>query len=418
MTHEVDPKHNPPPGQATGAFMPAAEEAQGTSLLDLLIVLAERKLVILLSTLIFGVAATVIALVTPPTFTATAVILPPQQASSSAAALLGQLGGIAGVAGQSLGIKNPSDIYIGLLSSRTVMDKLVTQHSLKDVYEVKTFTDARRELSKHSSFNAAKYSMIHISVEDRDPKRAADLANAYVECLQEQNSRLAVTEASQRRLFFERELDKEKAQLAEAETALQKMQEKKGLFQVTSQVSAVIQSMAQLRAEIVAREVALERLKAGATARNPEVQRQEIEIAALRGQMKELEAKSARDGSNPFMPTSMVPEAALDYARRLREVRYHEALYELMARQYEVARIDEARESPVIQVVDQAVPPEKKSAPRRSYYLIIGLFLGAVAGMVLALSLEATREKSISMKVTAFRRAIGIRRAPSGNRDA
>ena len=406
MTHEVDPKHNPPPGQATGAFMPAAEEAQGTSLLDLLIVLAERKLVILLSTLIFGVAATVIALVTPPMFTATAVILPPQQASSSAAALLGQLGGIAGVAGQSLGIKNPSDIYIGILSSRTVMDKLVTQHSLKDVYDVETLTDARRKLSKYSSFNAAKYSMIHISVEDRDPRRAADLANAYVKCLQEQNSRLAVSEAAQRRLFFERELDKEKALLVEAETAMQKMQEQKGLFQVSSQVSAVIQSMAQLRAEIVAREVALERLKAGATGQNPEVQGQKIEIEALRAQMKELEAKSTRDGSNPLMPTSMVPAAALDYARRLREVRYHEALYELLARQYEVARIDEARESPVIQVVDQAVPPEKKSAPRRSYYLIIGLFLGAVVGMVLALGLQAAEDESVSRKIDAIRKSI------------
>jgi uncharacterized protein involved in exopolysaccharide biosynthesis len=393
--------------------MPAAEEAQGTSLLDLLIVLAERKLVILLSTLIFGVAATVIALVTPPMFTATAVILPPQQASSSAAALLGQLGGIAGVAGQSLGIKNPSDIYIGIMNSRTVTNQLVDRFSLKDVYEVSTVTDARGKLSSRTVFNTSKYSLIHISVQDRDPRRAADLANAYVECLQEQNSRLAVSEAAQRRLFFEQELDKEKALLAEAETDLQKMQEQKGLIQVTSQVSAVIQSMAQMRAEIVAREVALERLKAGATARNPEVQRQEIEIEALRAQMKELEAKSARDGSNPFMPTSMVPAAALDYARRLREVRYHEALYELLARQYEVARVDEARESPVIQVVDQAVPPEKKSAPRRSYYLIIGLFLGAVAGMVLALGLQAAEDESVSRKIDAIRKSIGMRRAKS-----
>ncbi len=186
------------------------------------------------------------------------------------------------------------------------------------------------------------------------------------------------------------------------------MQEQKGLFQVTSQVSAVIQAMAQLRAEIVAREVALERLKAGATARNPEVQRQEVEIAALRGQMRDLEAKSARDGSNPFMPTSMVPEAALDYARRLREVRYHEALYELLAQQYEIARIDEARESPVIQVVDQAVPPEKRSAPRRSYYLIIGLFLGALGGMVLALGLQAAENESVSRKIDVIRKSIGM----------
>jgi len=408
LTHEVDPKHNPPPGQATGAFMPAAEEAQGTSLLDLLIVLAERKLVILLSTLIFGVAATVIALVTPPMFTATAVILPPQQASSSAAALLGQLGGIAGVAGQSLGIKNPSDIYIGIMNSRTVTNQLVDRFSLKDVYEVSTVTDARGKLSSRTVFNTSKYSLIHISVQDRDPRRAADLANAYVECLQEQNSRLAVTEASQRRLFFERELDKEKTLLAEAETALQKMQEQKGLFQVTSQVSAVIQAMAQLRAEIVAREVALERLKAGATARNPEVQRQEVEIAALRGQMRDLEAKSARDGSNPFMPTSMVPEAALDYARRLREVRYHEALYELLVQQHEVARIDEAKESPIIQVVDRAVPPERKSAPRRKLYVLTGLLLGGFLGVFVAFFLHAAEYSADASKIAVLKQSLRL----------
>jgi uncharacterized protein involved in exopolysaccharide biosynthesis len=291
-----------------------------------------------------------------------------------------------------------------------VADKLIAEFSLKQVYKAKTMTAARKKLASMTSFNSAKFSMIHVSVEDRDPKRAADLANAYIDLLQEQNSRLAVTEASQRRLFYERQLESERRQLADAETALKKIQEQKGIYQVASQVELIIATIARMRAEIVVREVALQRLTTGATPQNPEVLRQEAELKALRVQLRELEASSSdKRSGDPFMPTTAVPAAGLEYAQRLRDLKYHEAMFEALAKQYEIARIDEAKESPVIQVVDRAVPPDEKSAPRRSLYVVTGILLGGLFGILWALFSQAVQHPIHADKVTALKKSIWIR---------
>jgi tyrosine-protein kinase Etk/Wzc len=413
LANDIDSKQTPVADGATSEARQAAyqEGEDGVNILDLLLIITARKRLVLGLTLLGGIIAAVIAFVVPPTYTATAVIMPPQQQSSSAAALLGQLGGIAGLASQSLGIKNPSDPYVGILNSQTVADELIKQFKLRDVYKKENLTDTRKKLASRTSFNAAKYSLIQISVEDRDPKRAADIANAYVDRLQEQNSRLAVTEASQRRLFFERQVEVEKNNLAEAEAAFKKMQEQKGIFQVSSQVEAVIRSMAQLRAEVATREVNLQRLKAGATTQNPEVLRQEIELKEMRAQLQEMEASSTkRSHGDPLMPTTMVPEAGLEYTRRLREVKYRETLYELLAKQYEAARIDEAKESPMIQIVDRALTPDKRSAPKRSIYIILGLILGAILGVMAASLCYAARGPQNARKIAALKESLAISR--------
>jgi tyrosine-protein kinase Etk/Wzc len=377
---------------------------EDVSILDLFLILAAKKKFIITLTILGGLFATLIAFLIPPTYTATAAILPPQQQSSITSSLIGQLGGMASLAGQSLGIKNPADIYIGILQSRTIADKLIEQFGLQKIYKKKTLVDVRKKLASRTGIDSPKSSLILVSVEDRDPKRAADLANAYIEQLQIQNSRLAVTESSQRRLFFERQMEEEKNRLAEAEVVFKKFQEQKGLIQVSSQVEAVIRSMAQMRAEAAAREIALQRLKAGATMQNPEVLRQEIELTALRNQLRQLEEKSAkRNQGDPLLPTAMVPEAGLEYARRLREVKYHETLFELLAKQYELAKIDEAKESPVIQVVDAAIPPDKKSAPQRTFYAIAGVIFGGILGILIVLGCHAAGSPINSGKVTALR---------------
>lgn len=393
------------PGQG-GAF-------RTMSALDFLIALSERKFLVLAATAAGAVLAVVIAFLTPPTFTAKTVIMPPQQASSSAAALLGQLGGLGGLAGQSLGIKNPSDPYVGILKSRTVADSLITNFGLMEAYGEKDLAGARGRLSKATRVDSTTHSLIHISVEDRSPARAADLANAYVEQLQLANSRLAVTESGQRRLFFEQQLNAEKELLAQAEFALKEIQETGGVIHVDSQVEAIIDSMARIRAEIFSREVSLQRLKAGATAENPLVQRQEVELKALRDQLRQLEESGSKQGKgDPFIPTSRMPEAGLEYARRLREVRYHEALYEVLARQFEAAKIDEAQEAPVIQVVDRAVPPERRSAPWRAMYLVLGVILGALLGVVLALFLHAAEDPVRARKLSALKHSLRLSARP------
>jgi uncharacterized protein involved in exopolysaccharide biosynthesis len=220
---------------------------------------------------------------------------------------------------------------------------------------------------------------------------------------------LAVTEASKRRLFFERQLEAEKNNLAEAEAAFKKMQEQKGIFQVNSQVDAVIRSMAQMRAEVAAREVNLQRLKAGATIQNPEVLRQEIELKTMRGQLQEMESSSAKRGQgHPLMTTSMVPEAGLEYTRRLRDVKYRETLFELLTKQFEAARIDEAKESPIIQVIDSAIPPEMKTAPARRTYLILGLLLGGAIGIISALLGSVAQDPSRAEKMSALKKSLWV----------
>jgi|WetSurMetagenome_2_1015567.scaffolds.fasta_scaffold146963_1 tyrosine-protein kinase Etk/Wzc len=390
----------------TGIANMQSEEA---GFLDFLLILTSRKLTIFICVFLGCLMATVIAFLTPPTYTAMAVILPPPQQSSTAAAVLGQLGGMASLAGQSLGIKNASDPYMGILGSRTVADEIISQFSLKDIYKVNSLTDARNALSGATHITSTKYSLIQISVEDRDPKRAAVLANAYVDKLQVQNSRLAVTESSQRRLFFESQLEAAKDHLARAEGELRTTQEQKGIVQVNSQVAAVIGALAQMRAEIAAREVNLQRLKTGATPQNPEVLRQEIELQTLREKLRELETARSGKSGDPFLPTNMVPAAGLEYARRLREVKYRESLYELLAKQYEAARIDEAKESPIIQIVDRAVPSDRKTAPRRSMYLLVGLFLGGIIGVFLALVSHAIHNSRNAAKYAALKKLLWVK---------
>jgi uncharacterized protein involved in exopolysaccharide biosynthesis len=231
--------------------------------------------------------------------------------------------------------------------------------------------DTRKQLEKRSEIEAGKDTLIKISVEDSDPQRAADLANAYVEELYRQNSHLALTESAQRRLFFEHELDTERAALADAEEALKKSQQKTGMLQVNTQVEVAIRGIAELQAEIASREIALKRLAVAATDNNPEVVQLKTELSGMREQLRQLEMTRNNPG-NPLIATTSIPQMGLDYVRLLRELQYHETLFELLAKQYEAAKIDEAKQAPVIQIVDRAVPLDKKSWPPRALLTLAG----------------------------------------------
>jgi uncharacterized protein involved in exopolysaccharide biosynthesis len=384
------------------------ENSDEISILDLLLVIAAGKKLIITLTLVCGIAAGVIAFLTPKSYTATATILPPQQ-SSSASALIGQLGGLAGLAGQSLGIKNTASAYIGILESRTIADEMIKQFELLELYEKENLSGARKKLKDASDFQSASSGMINISVTDIDPQRAADMANAYVELLKARNNELAVTEASQRRVFFEKQWEEAKNNLGEAEWGLKSFQEQRGVLKVDSQMEAVIQQMARLQAEITAAESELARLKTGATKQNPRVQQQEAGINELRARLRELETQNTgRNQNDPFLPTAMMPEAGLEYARKLRDVKFHEALYEMMARQYEAARLDEANESPLIQVIDDAVPPETKSAPKRSLYILAGLLFGGMMGVFIVFLRHAASDPSQADKVAELRNLLSF----------
>jgi tyrosine-protein kinase Etk/Wzc len=325
------------------------------------------------ATLVGAIAAAVAALLVPAIFTATAIIMPPQSQRSPTSALLGQIGAIASLGGADLGIKNPSDLYLGILKSRGIADALDARFELQKLYRQQTRTDTRLKLASRTHLEAGKDSLIRIAVDDESPERAASLANGYVEELYRLNKRLALTEASQRRVFFDQQIDHEKELLAQAEDAMRDMQRHSGVLQVNSQVDAVIRSMVQLRAEILAREVVLENLKLGATSRHPEVMRIEEELKPLRANLQKLESGSRAGGpGDPLIALTQVPGAGLEYTRRLRDFKYHEAMFEYLAKEQEVARLDEAKEAPIIQVVDTAAVPDKKSWPPRTLLVALG----------------------------------------------
>ncbi|MGC2162489.1 MAG: Wzz/FepE/Etk N-terminal domain-containing protein [Silvibacterium sp.] len=391
------------------------ENRDKIDLLDVLVLFAENKRRILATTLLGLIAGLAIALFLRPTFTAMAVILPPHQESSSASALMGEIGSLADLAssgsGSGMGIKNPADMYVGLLESRTIADSLIKKFHLQEVYGTKTDVQTRAVLKKKATIAAEKDGLISVTVKDHDPNRASDLANGYVSGLYLMNSHLAITEAAQRRVFFEQQLNQEKIALANAETAFKNTQEKTGLIQLSGQAESIIRTIAGLNAEITSREVELQAMKTFATDQNPDLIRTQQEVDELHGQLAKLEAAQSKEQpGNVQIPTGKVPQAALEYSEKLRDLKFHETLYELLTRQYESARIDEAKSAPLIQVVDNAVPPEKKSGPSRILITLGGILAGFLFGVFWSLSVRAvykmrsTPDKAI--KLTRIRLAL------------
>ena len=363
------------------------------NLMDLLLVIAKHNRFIIKLTLVVAVLAVVYALLQPPIFTAKTVILPPQQGSSMASMLLGQLGGLAGLAGGAAGIKGPNDLHIGMLKSRTIADVLIKRFDLQTLWEAKTMEATRKALEGSTVIASGKDGFITIEYSDKDPQFAATIANAYVEELDRLNSTLAVTEASRKRLFFERQLKGSRANLDAAENALKQTQERTGLIQLEKQGGAIIEAVANVRAQIAAKEVELAAMGAFATPQNPDYRQIQQVIVGLRAQLAKLEANSA--GSDIKVPTGKLPETGLEFLRKTREFKYQETLFELLSKQFEIAKIDEAKDASLIQVVDKALVPEQKSKPKRSLIVILATMMAFFIGVLLAFFKEAAARASL-----------------------
>jgi tyrosine-protein kinase Etk/Wzc len=387
---------------------------------DLLIVLAQHKRLLIRVPLICAIVAAVASLFLHDRFTADTKILAPQRSPSIATAMLGQLGPLAGVAANTLGLQNPSQMYVSMLKSRTVADAVIKKFDLLNVYGVKHLSDAEAILADNTSISASNDGIITVSVEDTNAKRAADVANNYVEQLQALTQTLGVTEASRRRIFFESQLREAKDNLSNAEAAMKLTQESTGLIQPEGQARAIIDTVASLSRQTAAKEVQLRTMRAFATAQNPDVVRTEEELAGLRAQMGKLEhAQQARRG-DVLIATGSAPSASLEYVRKLRDVKYYETVFEILARQYEIARLDESREAAIIQVFDSAVAPEKKSKPKRS---IIVLLTAVASGFVCVFGVfiyeavqRSTADPENAARVEALKHSLSLHRGRLGFR--
>jgi uncharacterized protein involved in exopolysaccharide biosynthesis len=355
----------------TGEVMPEepdrSETQAGDTGFDLVLELTESWRVLLLLPLLVGVAALGITYAIAPTFTGRTTFLPPQQQGAGATALA-SLGALANLAGGAAGIRVPADQFVALMQSVTVQDRLIDRFELIKVYEAKLRVDARKELAANTRISLNKRDgLITVEVDDESPLRAAQMANAQVEELRRLTSTLAITEAQQRRAFFEKQLAQVRDRLTNAQQALQASGFGSGALKAEPKAAA--EGYARLKAEITAGEVRLQSLRGALTDTAPEVTQLQSALLVLRGQLVRAEQVGDPSGSS-------------DYVGKYREFKYQETLFDLLARQYELARVDEAREGALIQVIDTALPPERKTKPRRALTAIAATAVAALLAIL------------------------------------
>ncbi len=368
-----------------GATEPNAASERSSRLLDFLILMARNKRFLLVFTGATAAVSIIVALLLPREYVGTVILLPPTQGSSIGSAIASQLGNLGGMAqlaaGSGLDLKNPNDMYVAMLQSRTVEDAMVSRFRLIDQYHKKYVSDARKAFENRTTIDGTgKDNLIHISIKDRDPNRAAELANGYVDEFRHLSEHLAISEAAQRRLFFEHQLGPAKDALANAEEDLKKTEQRTGLIQLNGQAGALIQSAAMLQAQIAAKEVEIGSLQTFASGQNPQLIQAQQELSSLKAQLAKLGGSENFDGGL-IVPKGKVTEAGLEYIRKLRNVKYCETIFEILARQYELAKLDEAKEGAIVQVVDAAVPPDKPSYPRRTLIVAISTSLALLLGI-------------------------------------
>jgi uncharacterized protein involved in exopolysaccharide biosynthesis len=327
------------------------DEDRGASFAEIAGLLRGHIKLLLALPLAAGMVALAVASLLPPTFTATATLLPPQQSQGAAASVLAGLGPLAGLVGGATSSRGGGDQYVALMQSVNVSDRIIDQFDLVKRYDTQFRQDARQELAKNVRIGLGKKDgLISITVDDQDAKVAADMANRYVDELRRITSTLAVTEAQQRRLFFEKLLTQARQQLTKSQQELQATGFSLGALK--SEPRAAAENYARLKAGIAGAEVKLQALRGNLTEAAPEVRQQLDVLSTLRRQLAQSEETTD-------------PSQSPDYVGRYREYKYQEALFEVYARQFELARVDESREGAIVQVVDAATPPERKSKPRR-----------------------------------------------------
>ena len=349
--------------------MSMQESEDEISLLDLLQTVVDNLRLLVLGPLVVGFSALGISFLIPPTYTAKTQFLPPQQQQSAAASMLASLGSLGGLAGAVGGIKNPADQFLAYMKSVTIQDALIERFKLQERYEAKTKTDTRLVLTNNVRTASGKDGLISVEVDDKDPQFAADLANAHVEELGKLLGKLATTEAQQRRLFFEKQLNLAKNKLIQSEIALKATGVSGGVLK--SNPASAVAAVAGLQAAVTAQEVKLGSIRGYLAETAPEFKQAMSELVNFKAQL----AKQEKDTP----PSGTKTSSDGDYITKYREFKYHETLFELFSKQFELAKVDEAREGAVIQVLDAAQAPERKTKPKKAFIAIIAALAAGFA---------------------------------------
>jgi uncharacterized protein involved in exopolysaccharide biosynthesis len=335
------------------------EDGGGIQLLDILQTLADNARLLVYGPLIVGLIALGVSFLLKPSYVAKTTFMTPQQQQGAAAAALAQLSALAGAAGGAgggAGAKSSSELYLGLLNSRTIADKLVDRFGIMKAPGVENREDARDILKKVSGVTAGRDGLITVGVVSRIPGLSAALANAYVEELKLLTARLAVTEAQQRRQFLEKEVAKVKENLARAEAALGDVGVGENLLKYNPM--AMGEGLATLKAQITAKELQLSSMRGYFTENSPNFRQVQRELTALRGQLDKYSQAGPAGAKG-------------DYITRYRDYKYNEVLFEQLSKQYELARVDESGDGAAIQIVDVAVPPTRDASMSKALVFIL-----------------------------------------------
>jgi len=390
---------------------PAVESARregDIDLLDLSLLIARNRWPIFRFTATVAVLALIVALLLPKIYIGKTSVLPPKHQSLTSP-MIAQLGALAALAGAEIKHQDVQ-VYVAALKSRTIADKLIDRFDLQNALDQPDRMLTREALGKLTTIEAARDGIIRIEYEDRDPQRAADVANAYVEELIKLTDTLAMGEAAQRRLFFERQVVAAKDALADAEVELKKVSEATGILEPQNQARVLVEGLAQLQGLIAAKEVEVTAMRNFAAPGNPDLARAQSELGGLRAQLAKMQREHQMQPGDIMIPSSKVPERALEWVRKMREVKYHETVFEMLARQYELAKVEESHSSTVIQVLDTAVKPERKSKPKRALIVIISTALAFVAAVVWVFMrekiAEARRDVRVATKLDLLRDSI------------
>ena len=365
----------------------AAEPSKPIDMFPILLELVRGKWTILLSGLVCAVLAFLFLLRVHPTYKATTEIVPPAfNRSLTGASALAQAGGgseISGLAAMSspLMAKPQSDEFIAIMQAWPIQLAVAKQFHLEQVFHTRSEEDAATRFALMVTLTATKEGLITVDVVDTNPQRAADIANGYIDQTRQFLRNLSLSEIEQRREFFEAQLAKTKDDLAQAEINFEKLQQTSGMISMDTQAKTLLETAATLRAQVTAKEVQLESLRSYSTESNAQVQIAESELSALRGQLAEVESHG--QGGLTGKGISTMPESEVAFVRATRELKYQESLYEQLMKQFEASRLDEARDAPIIQVIEPARTPLRKFGPRRLRDIRIAFGVGLLLGMVI-----------------------------------
>jgi uncharacterized protein involved in exopolysaccharide biosynthesis len=352
----------------TTDILPEMEVEEEINLLELLRVVVLNLPLIAKITGVVALLSMALSLAMKNVYTAKAALLPPQKDSGGAAALLASMGGgLAGLAG-GLGGGSSSDLYLGILKSRSVTDSVIKRLDLNTEFKSKNVDDTRKRLQGLVKFQAGKDGIITINADSKDPAKAAQLANTFIDELQKKSQQLNLTKASTERNFLEKRLVVVKQDLKSAEEAMKSFQEKNKTIKADDQIKAAIEGIARVRAEIISKEVQLAALRNSMTDESAEVSALLAGLSRLR---KQLGSMSGAGEGGVIPSVGSAPSIGMEYIRHLRELKTQEAIFEQLTKQFELAKINEARDSSSIQVLDEAVPPLRKSKPMRALIVIL-----------------------------------------------